>query len=52
MNRKSLDGGVYGGNGVGGVDDWDGAEGNGNPLGEDVYGDEHEDVYGGVSLQQ
>lgn len=51
-SRRSLGGGVYGGNDVGGVDDWGVAEGNGSPLGEDVYEGEHEDVYGGVPLQQ
>lgn len=50
--RRSLGGGVCGGNDVGGVGGWGGAEDSGNPLGEDVYGREHEDVDGGVPLQQ
>lgn len=52
MGRRSPDGGVYGGNDVGGVDGWGGAEGSGSPLGEDVYVGEDEDVDGGVSPQQ
>lgn len=52
MSRRSLGGGAYGGNDVGGVDDLDGAEGNGNPLDGDVYVGGHEDVVGGVLLQQ
>lgn len=51
MDRKSLDGDVYDGNDVDGVDDWGGAEGSGSPLGVDVYGDEHEDGNEGVPLQ-
>lgn len=51
-DRRSLGGGVYDGNDVGGVGGWDGVEGSGSPLGEDVYGDEHEDAGGGVPLQQ
>lgn len=50
--RRSPGGGVYGGNDVGGVGGWGGAEGSGSPLGEDVYGGEHEDVDVGVPLQQ
>ena len=47
-DRRSPDGGVHGGNDVGGVGGWGGAEGSGSPLGEDVYGGEHEDADGGV----
>lgn len=52
VSRRSLGGGVYGGNDVGGVDDLDGAEGNGNPLDGDVYVGGYEDVVGGALLQQ
>ena len=52
MDRKSLDGGVYGGNDADGVGGWGGAEGSGSPLGVGVYGDEHEDGNEGVPLQQ
>lgn len=52
VSRRSPDGGVYGGNDVGGVDDWGGAEGSGSPLGEDVHGGEHEDAYWDVPLPQ
>lgn len=48
MGRKTLDGGVYGGNDVGG---WGGAEDSGSPLDVDVYGGEHEDVDGPLQLQ-
>lgn len=51
-DRKSLGDGVRGGNDVGGVGGWDGAEGSGSHLGVDVYGGEHEDVDGGVHLPQ
>lgn len=51
-SRRSPDGGVCGGNDVGGVDDWGGAEGNESPLGEGVCEGEHEGVYEGVPLQQ
>jgi len=43
---------VGGGNDVDGAGGWGGAEGSGNPLGEDVYGGECADVDGGVPLQQ
>lgn len=46
--RRSLGGGVYGGNDVGG---WGEAEGSGSPLRGDVCGGEREDVDGGVSLR-
>ena len=52
MGRRSLDGGVYDGNDVGGVGGWGGAEGSGSPLGEDVYGGEREDGDGAAPLQQ
>lgn len=52
MDRKNLDGGGYGGNDVGGVDGWGGAEGNGIPLDEDVNGGEHEDGDDYVPLRQ
>lgn len=52
VSRRSPGGGGYGGNDVGGVDGSDGAEGNGNPLDGDVYVGGHEDVVGGVLLQQ
>lgn len=37
---------------MGGVGGWDGAEGSGSPLGEDVYGGEHVDADEGVPPQQ
>lgn len=52
MSRRSPGGGACGGNDAGGVDDLGGAEGNGNPLDGDVYVGGHEDVVGGVLLQQ
>lgn len=52
VGRRSLGGGVCGENDVGGVGGWGGAEDSGSPLGEDVYGREHEDADGGVPLQQ
>lgn len=52
VSRRSPGGGACGGNDVGGVDDLDGAEGNGIPLDGDVYVGGHEGVVGGVLLRQ